>query len=663
MCESLVSVKNSLDVIKPSLHAVINHQDDGDRHQRMLDNLIEGIMIVDNLGRIIQSNAPMVELLGHPMDEIKNQNISSLLNDHELRTFRRVLARRGQGRNFRKEMEIYRKDGTKLQTVMQISPLEDITGNPGVLFVSVLDITRRKHTEEILKKTEEKYRNIFENAIDGIFQITPDGRILSANSALARIFGYASPKELIHSIKKIGDQIYVDAGRYHTLRMLLQKKDTVHDFEFRALHKSGREIWVCENVRAVRNEKGQLLYHEGTIRDITSRKDMEDQLLQSQKMEAIGRLAGGIAHDFNNILTTIMGNAELALHQLAPQNPIHNRIKIIVETAERAAQLTRQLLTISRKQVISPVALNVNDAVENVGKILDRLLGEDVQCDVVLSNGIQPIRADACQIEQVILNLAVNARDAMPNGGKLNISTAMAGLDKNYCRNHPEVAAGNYAMISVSDTGTGIPGTAMEHIFEPFYTTKAAGTGLGLSIVYGIVKQCGGHITITSAVGVGSSFKVYFPCAEETEKKQEQPTSVPERGMPSGKETILIVEDEAYIRELMCDVLYECGYTAYSAASAEEALKGFDSEEIRFDLLISDVVLPGKRGPDLAEELKARFPDMKVIFVSGYSDDRIRHSDILEGRAHFLPKPFTPVILAKKVREILGPHATATAGI
>ncbi|MFH1080859.1 MAG: PAS domain S-box protein [Pseudomonadota bacterium] len=663
MCESLVSVENSFDVVKPFLHAIINDQDYGDRHQRMLDNLIEGIIIVDNLGRIIQSNAPMVELSGYTMDEIGNQNISTFLSDHELKIFRRDLTRRGQGRNFRKEMEICRKDGTKLQTVMQISPLENITGNPGGLFISVMDITRRKHTEEILKKTEEKYRNIFENAIDGIFQITPDGRILSANSALARIFGYASPKELIHSIKKIGDQIFVDTGRYHTLRMLLQKKDTVHDFEFRALHKSGREIWACENVRAVRNEKKQLLYHEGTIRDITSRKGMEDQLLQSQKMEAIGRLAGGIAHDFNNILTTIMGNAELALHQLTPQNSVHKRIEVIVETAERAAQLTRQLLTISRKQVISPVILNVNDAVENVGKILDRLLGEDVQCDIIPGSSIQPIRADACQIEQVILNLAVNARDAMPNGGKLNISTATVRLDQDYCRKHPEVISGDYAMISVSDTGTGIPGASMEHIFEPFYTTKAAGTGLGLSIVYGIVKQCGGHITIASTVGVGSSFKVYFPCVAETEKKPEQPTPAPEVGMPSGKETILIVEDEAFIRELMCDILYECGYTVHSAATAEEALKGYDCDGIRIDLLISDVILPGKRGPDLAEELKARLPGIKVIFVSGYSDDRIRHSDILEGRAHFLPKPFTPVILAKKVREILGPHAIATAGI
>lgn len=663
MCESLLFVKNSLDVVNPPLHAVTTYQDDGNRHQQMLDNLIEGILIIDNHGRITQSNAPMVELLGYPLNEIKNQNVSSFMSDHLLKTFRRVLARRGQGRNFRKEVEISRKDGTKLQTVMQVSPLEDNKGTPDDLFISVLDITRRKHTEEILKKTEEKYRDIFENAIDGIFQMTPDGRILSANPALARIFGYASPRELIHSVKNIGEQIYVDPGRYHTLRRLLQKQDTVHDFEFRALHNAGREIWVCENVRAVRNETGQLLYHEGTIRDITARKDLEDQLLQSQKMEAIGRLAGGIAHDFNNILTTMMGNAELALHQLAPQNPVHKRIKVIVETAERAAQLTRQLLTISRKQVISPVILNVNDAVENVGKILDRLLGEDVQCDVVLGSGIQPIRADACQIEQVILNLAVNARDAMPNGGKLDISTATIRLDQDYCRNHPEVVSGNYAMISVSDTGTGIPGASMEHIFEPFYTTKAVGTGLGLSIVYGIVKQCGGHITIASTVGVGSNFKVYFPCVAETEKKPEQPTPVQEGGMPSGRETILIVEDEAFIRELMCDVLYECGYTVHSAATAEEALKGYVCDGIRIDLLISDVILPGKRGPDLAEGLKARFPDMKVIFVSGYPDDRIRHSDILEGRAHFLPKPFSPVILTKKIREILGPHTMAAAGI
>ena len=399
---------------------------------------------------------------------------------------------------------------------MLMLPINDDKTNPGGSVISVLDITRRKHAEEILKKTEEKYRSFFENAIDGIFQITRFGRIMSANPAMARIFGYESPKELIRSIKNIGEQIYVDADRFNALRSLLQKQDAVHDFEFQAVHKTGREIWVCQNVRAVRNETGRLLYYEGTIRDISARKDLEDQLLQSQKMEAIGRLAGGIAHDFNNILTTMMGNAELALHQLAPQNPAYKRINIILETATRAAQLTRQLLTISRKQVITPVILNVNDAVENVGKILDRLLGEDVQCDMTLGGSIQPIRADASQIEQVILNLAVNARDAMPNGGKLNISTATVRLYPDCCRNLPEVVSGDYAMIAVADTGTGIPGSSMEYIFEPFYTTKAAGNGLGLSIAYGIVKQCGGYIEAASTVGIGSIFKVYLPCVTET---------------------------------------------------------------------------------------------------------------------------------------------------
>ncbi|MEN6315758.1 MAG: ATP-binding protein [Clostridiaceae bacterium] len=509
---------------------------------------------------------------------------------------------------------------------------------------------------EVLENREEMYRNFFDNSIDGMFRITRFGRIMSANPAMARIFGYESPKELICSIKNIGEQIYVEMERYDTLKRLMRKQDAVHDFEFQAIDKAGGKIWVFQNVKAVRNKAGLLLYYEGTIRDISVRKDLEDQLIQSQKMEAIGRLAGGIAHDFNNILTTMMGNAELALHQLAPQNPVRKRIKIILETAERAAELTRQLLTISRKQVISPVILNVNNAVENVGKILDRLLGEDVQCNIDLGGRVQPIRADACQIEQVILNLAVNARDAMPNGGKLNIATTTVYLDQEYCKNHPEVVSGDYTMISVSDTGTGISGASMEHIFEPFYTTKATGNGLGLSIVYGIVKQCGGYIEAVSAVGIGSSFKVFFPCVAEAEKTPEDPLSTPEGFMPSGKENILIVEDEVFIRELISDVLFRCGYTVHSAATAEEALAGYDGAESRIDLLVTDVILPGMRGQELAEELKARLPDMKVLFMSGYTDDRIRHSDILEGRAHFLPKPFTPVILAKKVHEILVPN-------
>lgn len=660
MSEVLLPAETGFDELSPSLYAVVNCEND---FRWMLDNLIEGVLIIDNAGRIVRINARMAEFLGYPVEEIRNRHVFTFLDDHELRTFRRILSRRGKGHDFRKELEIIRRDGSKLQTIIQMLPIEDDKGNPNGSIINVLDITRRKHTEEALKKTEEKYRNFFENAVDGIFQITRFGRIMSANPAMARIFGYESPKELIRSIRNIGGQIYVDADRYNALRMLLQKQDAVHDFEFQALHKAGREIWVCQNVRAVRDEAGRLLYYEGTIRDISARKDLEDQLLQSQKMEAIGRLAGGIAHDFNNLLTTMMGNAELALHQLEPGNPVHKRISVILETATRAAQMTRQLLTISRKQVITPVILNVNDAVENVGKILDRLLGEDVQCNIIPGESIPPIRADAGQIEQVILNLAVNARDAMPNGGKLKISTATVRLDQDCCRNLPEVVSGDYAVISVADTGTGIPGPSMEYIFEPFYTTKAAGNGLGLSIAYGIVKQCGGYIEAASTVGIGSVFKVYLPCVAETGKQPEHPSLSPEEFMPSGRETILVVEDEAHIRELIGDVLSECGYTVHLAAAAEEALAKHDCTGSSIDLLITDVILPVMRGPELAEELKARFPDMKVIFMSGYTDDRIRHSDILEGRAHFLPKPFTFVTLAQNVRDVLAPDATITAGV
>lgn len=509
------------------------------------------------------------------------------------------------------------------------------------------------NSSRVLKKTEENYRHFFENAIDGMFRINRFGRIVSANPAMARIFGYESPQELLRFIKNIGEQIYVDIDRYNTLKQLLKKQDAVHDFEFQAIDKAGGKIWVCQNVRAVRNEAGHLLYYEGTIRDISLRKELEEQLIQSQKMEAIGRLAGGIAHDFNNILTTMMGNAELALRQLVPRDPVHKRVGIILETAKWAAQLTRQLLTISRKQVVKPVVFDVNCAVENVGKILERLLGEDVQCDLTLGENIRSIRADASQIEQLILNLAVNARDAMPDGGKLTVITAMVHLDQDYCRNRPDIVSGDYVMLSVSDTGTGISGSSMEHIFEPFYTTKTTGNGLGLSIVYGIVKQCGGHIEAVSTVGVGSTFKVYLPCVAETEKPPENPTSSPEDFLPGGKETILIVEDEDYIRELIGDVLCECGYTVHLAATAEEALVRFDGVGGGADLVVTDVILPGMRGPELAAEMKARFSDIKVVFMSGYMDHRIRHSEIWKGKAHFLPKPFTPAILVQKIRDVL----------
>lgn len=653
MNKTILSKKGGLDLFRPTCRSVLKLQDDPDHHAVILDNLLEGILVIDPLGRVRQTNATMCTILGRADDEIIHKDAAIFLDEYGMKSFRRLMKLSERGRPSSREFAIIRKDGSKCHALIRLSPLRTHRGPLSGFFLNAIDITRRKHTEQILKRTEEKYRGIFENAVDGIFQVSPEGRMISANPALARIFGYTSPREFMLAVKNVEEQIYVDREMHYLLRKLLQQQGIVHDFEFRARKKDGREIWICQNVRAVRNETGHLLFYEGTLRDITSRKDLEDQLLQSQKMEAIGRLAGGIAHDFNNILTTVIGNAELAMHQLTDQSPVQKRINIIVETAERAAQLTRQLLTISRKQVISPVILNVNDAVDNVGKILDRLLGEDVKCEIQGAADLRPIRADASQIEQVVLNLAVNAREAMPNGGKLDITTAMVQLNQDYCRQHPDVRCGDYAMISVSDTGVGIPGATLEHIFEPFYTTKASGTGLGLSIVYGIVKQCGGHITIESAVGSGSTFKVFFPCVFEVERKPETSPPMQERSMPAGKETILIVEDEASIRELTCDVLLECGYTVYAVATAEEAIREFNGRNATIDLLISDVILPGKRGPDLAEGLKASHPDMKVIFMSGYSDDRIRHSDILEGRAYFLPKPFTPLTLANTVREIL----------
>ena len=421
--------------------------------------------------------------------------------------------------------------------------------------------------------------------------------------------------------------------------------------EFEVVRPDGKRV-VCESTTTiVHRPSGPLL--QLSVRDISERKQLEAQLLHAQKMEAVGRLAGGVAHDFNNILTVIMGHSELLMQNDSADDATRQGVREIGTAAERAASLTRQLLAFSRKQMLEPKVLCLNDVVARTSGMLQRLIGEDVDLEMRL-DGDGWVRVDPGQVEQVIMNLAVNARDAMPQGGKLTIETANVTLDQDYAQRRMEVTPGDYVMLAVTDTGEGMSKEVQARLFEPFFTTKPTGkgTGLGLATCHGIVKQSSGHIGVYSELGHGTTFKVYLP------RVQQQDAEVCRREQPAktggGAETLLLVEDEPVVRELACLVLRKQGYEVLEAADGSRALELVETNRSgRIDLLITDLVMPEIGGKELANRLRATRPDLKVLFCSGYTQDAVVHNGVLADKAAFLQKPYTPTTLGQKVRETI----------
>jgi two-component system cell cycle sensor histidine kinase/response regulator CckA len=389
------------------------------------------------------------------------------------------------------------------------------------------------------------------------------------------------------------------------------------------------------------------------VAETTEHKRLEAQLIQSQKIESVGRLAGGIAHDFNNLLTAILGYAGLARESLTEDSPIASDLDEIKKAAERAASLTRQLLAFARKQVIEPEVLDLNNLVQNLEKLLHRLIGEDIDLVIHTAPGLRPVKADVGQIEQIIMNLAVNARDAMPSGGILTIETADVQLDGAYVRQHLGAVTGEYVLVAVSDTGTGMSEETKQHIFEPFFTTKpqGKGTGLGLATCYGIVKQHGGYIVAYSELGHGTIFKMYLPSIAE--QAEVRPREIPAPASLIGHETILLAEDEVAVRDLAARVLREHGYTVLEASDGEEAYQRIAEAHQRIDLLLTDVIMPKVYGSQLAERIIAMHPHIRVLFISGYTDNTLVHRQELVSGGAFLQKPFSAGALARKVREVL----------
>jgi PAS domain S-box-containing protein len=503
-----------------------------------------------------------------------------------------------------------------------------------------------------LRASEASYGTLVEHAPVGIYRSNLAGRLLSVNAALVRILGYDSAADVLQL--DMARDVYADPAE----RQRLVDRDSHTDRDYDEVEATWRRrdgglLNVQLSVRAVRNAARQVEYYEAFVRDVTEQRRLQQQLVQAQKMEAVGRLAGGIAHDFNNLLTVITSYSDLLLEDLGLDDPKRDDVEQIRKAAESAASLTRQLLAFSRQQVLEPRVVDLNAVVSGLRKMLQRVIGEDVEFATTLAPDLGAVRADVGQLEQVLLNLAVNARDAMPTGGSLTIETANAELDPSYTRTHHQAAAGQFAMLAVSDTGVGMDEATKARIFEPFFTTKGLGqgTGLGLATVYGIVKQSAGFIWVYSEPGHGTSFKIYLPRVDEP---VDQGAALPAAaGGRRGTETVLVVEDAAAVRAVTRQVLERHGYTILEAPNGEAALQVAATHDGPIHLLLTDVVMPVLSGRPLAERLARLRPETRVLYTSGYTDESIVRHGILEPGIAYLQKPFTPDSLAHKVRDVL----------
>jgi PAS domain S-box-containing protein len=533
-------------------------------------------------------------------------------------------------------------------TEQHVEILEGLAAGAAVAMENAQLLAGHKRVEASLREGEKKFRMLTETVAAAII-IYQGTSLRYFNATTEKMTGY-TPDELSHmNIMNLVHPTYRHMVNERSVALLRSGKHS-SQYECKIVTKAGEERWVDFTSATIEFEGRPAAL--GTAYDITERKKLEEQFRQSHKMEAVGLLAGGVAHDFNNILTAIIGYGNLVKMKLAANDPANNYIDQILSSSERAANLTHSLLAFSRKQIINPQPVNVNDIIVGIGKLLARLIGEDIEFKMDLEDHNLMVLADAGQLEQVLMNLATNARDAMSEGGALTIKTKQVELDQKFINSHGYGSLGNFAMITVSDTGAGMDGMTQARIFEPFFTTKemGKGTGLGLSMVYGIVKQHDGYITVSSAAGIGTTFEIYFPLVKSSVKEI---TSAKTADALGGTETVLVAEDDESVRNLTMTVLAESGYTVIGVPDGEQALAKFIENEGRIRLLIFDVIMPKMNGKDAYEEIRKFHPDIKVLFMSGYAADIFEEKNISDRDLKIIAKPISPTEFLKKVRETL----------
>jgi two-component system cell cycle sensor histidine kinase/response regulator CckA len=626
-------------------------QESQQRFRDVLDRMQLIGVALDASGRITYCNDFFVQLSGWRRDELIGCDYLSrfIPPEHPVReVFARAIASREIATHYLNEILV--RDGGLREVEWNNTLLRDADGQAaGVLSIGE-DVTDRRRAERELRRSEADFRSLVEHAPLGIYRVTADGRFLTVNAALIKMLGYESAEDVLR-LDVVRDVYAVPGGRAELYAEFAQHDEARTETEWK--RKDGRLITVRLNLRAVRGPGGPVACYEGLVEDVTEQRSLEDQFRQAQRMEAVGRLAGGVAHDFNNILTAITGYSDLLLEDLGPEDLKRPDVEEIKAAALRATALTRQLLAFSRKQILQTRVLDLNGVVGTLEKMLQRLLGEDVKLELSLASALGAVRADPGQIEQVIMNLAVNSRDAMPTGGSLTIETANVDLDEAYAREHAGASPGRHVMLAVSDTGIGMDMKTRSQVFEPFFTTKelGKGTGLGLSTVYGIVKQSGGYVWVDSEPGRGATFKIYLPQVDELPEELNLLASV--EPVAGGRETVLLAEDDPSVRAVVSDVLTQKGYRVLRAPDGQTALEMARAQPGEIHLLVTDLIMPGMTGRDLAEVLTAERPGIRVLYMSGYTDDAVVRHRVLEEGMPYLQKPFAPRALASKVREVL----------
>jgi len=600
--------------------------------------------ILDFKGQLLFANARAAQVLEYSTEELSQLRFFDIYPKGNSEALKEYL-NDGQftAHNFF-EIPLQSKSGRYIPAKTHLAK-SSWHGQP-VVFALVVDMTTQKRQEVEISMLSHALRNVSESL--SVFDL--QGNIIFVNDSFVHTYGYEKEELIGQSIGRFHDPRERGLSFKAIIKKTLQSE---WQGELTAIRKNKERFIISLRTSLVRDDDGLPVVMIGVARDITERKQLEEQLRQSQKMEAIGQLAGGIAHDFNNLLTVIEGYTDMLLSTAEHDDSRLAFVQQIKKASDRATALTRQLLAFSRRQILQPKVMDLNELVPDVSALLKRLIGEDIELKIELAEEVASIKADRSQIEQVLMNLAVNARDAMPEGGVLCIKTSIAYLDDNYIRLRPEARKGHYVLLSISDSGLGMEDNVKARIFEPFFTTKgkAKGTGLGLATVYGIIKQSGGYIHVESALGKGTTFNIYLPLVKE--KLESNSVEDKQKNLQQGSETILVVEDEFLVRELVCDTLRNNGFTVIEATNGKEAIEIFDKNQSTIDLVLTDVIMPEMSGRKLIEVLKNKYQDLKALYMSGYTDDAIIKHGVLEPGMSYIQKPFSPRALIEKLQDVL----------
>jgi len=629
----------------------------------IMNTALDALIGINAQGLIIDWNPRAEVIFGWARGEALGQRLADLIippqyrerHEHGVQHFLRT----GEGVALNRSLEVtgLRRDGTEFPLELSITPLK--VGDTYEFNAFLSDITDRKRAED----NHVRLASIVESSADAIIGQTLDGIVTSWNSAAERTFGYSAHEAIGKPISGLISKNCLEEEMQLVERLKLG--EAISHFHTVRQRKDGKDISIALTLSPIKDGTGKTIEFSQIARDMTEQKSLEAQLRQSQKMEGVGQLAGSIAHDFNNILMVITGYSDIVLSDPDCANSVvRDSIQQIKDAGDRATLLTRQLLLFSRRQVSEPKVLDLNEVVSKIANLLQRLIGEDITQILCLQPALGRVKVDPTQLEQIIMNLAVNARDAMPGGGQLTIETGNVELDQAYAGTHALVPPGSYVMLAVSDTGCGMNADIQARIFEPFFTTKdpGKGTGLGLATVHGIVKQSGGHIWVYSELGKGTSLKMYFPRVANAVRLPEAEAAPTE--LLRGSETVLLVEDDEKVRALVQVILGQHGYTVIAAKQGQDALRVVQESTTAIDLLLTDTIMPGMSGPELAHQVLALRPAIKVLYISGYTDKAFMSTAAWEPGFAFLQKPFTAQTLGHKVREILTarpPNHTARA--